>query len=82
MSADPGSLGHVATSVKEVFGTPLIFDDFFVKASENFSKQTSKSMSAAEHFSGRYNTSAVPGPDGQAASSATTVPGPHGWAAS
>ncbi len=44
MSADPGSLGQVATSVKEVFGTPLIFDDISVNASENFSKQTSKSM--------------------------------------
>jgi hypothetical protein len=38
-------------------------------------------MSAAEHFSSRYNTSAVPGPDGQAVSSSTAVPGPHGQAA-
>jgi hypothetical protein len=39
-------------------------------------------MSAAEHFSPRHNTSAVPGPQGRAASSSSTVPGPHGRAAS
>jgi hypothetical protein len=38
-SADPDSLGQVATSAKKVFGTPLIFNDFSVNASENFSKQ-------------------------------------------
>ncbi len=40
-SADPGSLGQVATSAKVVFGTPLIFNDFSVNASEKFSKQIS-----------------------------------------
>jgi hypothetical protein len=44
-SADPGSLGQVATSAK-------------------------------------YNTSAVPGPDGQAVSSSAAVPGRHGRVAS
>ncbi len=80
-SADSGSLGKVATSAKEVFGTPLIFNDFSLNASENLSKQISKTMSAAEHFSSRYNTSAVPGPDDQAISSSTAVPGLHGQVA-
>jgi hypothetical protein len=39
-------------------------------------------MSAAEHFSPRHTTSAVPGPYGWAAPSSSTVPGSHGWAAS
>jgi hypothetical protein len=39
-------------------------------------------MSAAEHFSSRYNTSDIPGPDGQAVSSSTAVLSPHGQGAS
>jgi hypothetical protein len=50
----------LATSAKEEFGTPLIFDDFSLNASENFSKQISKTMSAAEHFSSWYNCRFVP----------------------
>ncbi len=71
-SSDPGSLSQVATSAREVFGTPLIFNDSSVSVSENFSKQISKIMSAAEHFSNRYNTS-VPGPDGQVVSSSSST---------
>jgi hypothetical protein len=76
-SSDPGSLGQVATSAKEVFGTPLIFNNSSVPVSEDFSKQVSKTMGAAEHFSTRYNKS-VPQPDGQAVSSPSAGPGPDG----
>ncbi len=79
-----GLAGHLVTIyfiLKEEFGTLLIFNDFSLNASENFSKQISKTFSAAEHFSSRYNTSAVLGPDDQAISSSTAVPRPHGQVA-
>jgi hypothetical protein len=80
-SSAPGPLGQVAKSAKEVFGSPQLFNNASVPITDNFSKQISKTMGAAEHFSTRYVTS-VPGSDGQAVSSPSAGPGPDGQAVS
>ncbi len=98
-SAGPDPFGQAATPTQEVFDSKLILNGHFLDSTELFSekflRQIFGTMSAAEHFSPRHNTSAVtgphgrvassssavPGPHSQQASSSSAVPGPHGWAA-
>ena len=85
-SAGPDPFGQASTPTQEVFDSTLILNGQFLDSPELFSgkfcRQIFRTMSAAEHFSLRHNTSAVPGPHGRAASSPTAVPGPHSLAAS